>query len=143
MWTILSGPQLAFWHPITAQSSHDTVAAIVTSATLPPVADPRRQFDEGYVRSVSVQSGTYHVTIDRVVVGLDGTVINQNPATYDYAITGGVASNNYYNMSQVLTQFRKGPHPADGTPAVDGTYVQILLDVDYNLDLATPFNLNG
>ena len=38
-WTIMTGPQIAFWHPITTQCGHALAAGIVNSAVLPPQTD--------------------------------------------------------------------------------------------------------
>ncbi|HZC51516.1 MAG TPA: DUF4232 domain-containing protein, partial [Mycobacterium sp.] len=136
-WTIMTAPQVAFWHPITQQSDHAVLAAIVDSASLPPQTDPRRQSDVGYVRQISKQANGYHLRLDRVVPNLDGSVTNLNPATYVYRLDGLVAipkstpvsceqwGNLSCNLAFLLRQFAKGPHPADGSLAVCGAYVYV------------------
>src|SRR6266516_1919677 len=89
-WTIMTGPQIAFWHSITPQSDHALVTGIVDSAVLPPQTDPHRQSDIGYIRQISKRPDGYHLRLDRVVPNLDGTVTNINPATYDYRLDGFV-----------------------------------------------------
>jgi hypothetical protein len=137
-WTIMTGPQIAFWHAITAPSDHPLLAGIVSSAVLPPQTDPRRQYDVGYVRQISKRTDGYHLRLDRVVQNLDGTVINVNPATYDYRLSSPVDiskptldrcdhwENLTCTMSYLLSQFPKGPHPTDGSLAVDGAYVDLM-----------------
>ena len=135
-WTIMTGPQIAFWHSITPQNDHALVAGIVDSAVLPPQTDPHRQSDVGYVRQISKRPDGYHLRLDRVVPNLDGTVTNINPATYDYRLDGLVTilhardrcdrwEDEGCNMAYLLSQFAKGPHPADGLQAVDGAYVHL------------------
>ena len=85
-WTIMTGPQIAFWHAITAQSDHALLAGIVSSVVLSPQTDRHRQYDVGYVRQIFKRTDGYHLRLDRVVQNLDGTVINVNPATYDYRL---------------------------------------------------------
>lgn len=140
LWTVMNAPQILYWHRLTAQSSHDTVAAVVATAVLPPVSDPRRQFDTGYIRSITHKADGYHFAIDRVTVGLDGKVINSDPTTFDYLVsslgqTGGTAPCGVVNdtstscdLARVLAQFDKGLHPNDGTVAVDGAFVEVSAD---------------
>jgi hypothetical protein len=136
LWTIMTGPQIAFWHSITPQSDHALVAGIVDSAVLPPQTDPHRQSDIGYIRQISKRPDGYHLRLDRVVPNLDGTVTNINPATYDYRLDGDVTipqprdrcdrwEDQGCNMAYLLSQFAKGPHPADGSQAVEGAYVHL------------------
>ena len=135
-WTVMTSPQVAFWHQITAQSGHTLVSGIVNSAVLPPQTGAQRPYDVGYVRQVSQRSGGYYLRIDRVVPNLNGTVINFNPATYEYRLGGFVGAaalpkscdwwtNRTCALAWLLRQFAKGPHPADGSFAVHGTYVEI------------------
>lgn len=155
LWVVMSAPQIVFWHPLTTQSSHGTVAAVVASATLPPVSDPRRQFDTGYIRSITHEADGYHFGIDRVTVGLDGKVINTSSATFDYVVstlseTGGTAPCGIVNdtssscdLAGVLAQFGKGLHPSDGTVAVDGAFVEVSADGSaYDVLFTVPQRLN-
>ncbi len=151
-WTIMTGPQIAFWHPITPQSDHALVAGIVDSAVLPPQTDPHRQSDVGYIRQISKRLDGYHLRLDRVVPNLDGTVTNVNPATYDYRLDGLAAiphardrcdqwGDLSCNMAYLLSQFAKGPHPADGSQAVDGAYVFLVnegVGVGYQVRFGAP-----
>jgi hypothetical protein len=148
LWATMSAPQVVFWHPITRDSSSALAAAIVASAQLPAVTDERRQFDEGYITHMSVTAGHYRVTINRVVVAVDGTIIDHNSATYSYPLdgawgmTGGVqpcgGRLQDCSMSGIYLQYLRGPHPATGTP-VDGSYVQLAqTGSGYELDFFSP-----
>jgi hypothetical protein len=73
-----------------------------------------------------------HVTIDRVVNALDGTVINYNPTTYDYRIATGRPGANECSRflascsaDQLIGWYAKGSHPADGSAALVGRLVSI------------------
>ena len=145
----MTGPQIAFWHPITTQCGHALAAGIVDSAVLPPQTDPVRQFDVGYIRQISKRADGYYVRLDRVVANLDGSVTNINPATYDYRLDGLVSipgttkceqwGNLACNMSYLLSQFAKGPHPADGSPAVDGAFAYLIYDgARYQIQVSQP-----
>jgi hypothetical protein len=151
LWATMSAPQVVFWHPITRESSSAVAAAVVGSAQLPVVTDERRQFDEGYITHMSVSAGHYRVTIDRVVVSVDGTIIDHNPATYSYPLEGGYAttggvepcggSQQDCSMSGIYRQYLRGRHPPTGT-AVDGTYVQLSqTGSGYELDFFSPRSL--
>lgn len=134
-WTVMTSPQVAFFHQITSQSGHALVAGIVGSAVLPPQTDSRRPVDVGYVRQVSRQADGYHLRLDRVVPNMDGTIINRNPATYDYRLNGLLSvpgldrcdrwGDLSCSMAWLLGQFAKGPHPADGSFPVAGAYVLV------------------
>ena len=145
----MTGPQIAFWHPITAQCGHAVAAGIVNSAVLPPQTDAHRQLDVGYIRQVSKRVDGYYVRLDRVVPNLDGSVININPATYDYRLDGLVSmsgtarcdrwGNLDCNMSYLLSQFTKGVHPADGSLAVDGAFAYLTYDgARYRIQVSQP-----
>jgi hypothetical protein len=147
MWTVMSAPQIAFWHPITNGSTHAAAAAIIASAVLPPVTDTSRQFDEGLLKALIHTPAGYRITIDRVVGNLNGTLINNNPATYTYALSQGLGESGpwtFTSMDQVLAQVRKGTHPADGTPPLAGAYVEIVrINGTYQLMLFAPAQLNS
>jgi hypothetical protein len=154
-WTVMTGPQIAFWHSITSQSDHALVAGIVDTAMLPPQTDPHRQSDVGYIRLISKRADGYHLRLDRVVPNLDGTVINLNPVTYDYRLDGFVSitqprdrcdqwGDTSCNMAYLLSQFAKGPHPADGSQAVDGAYVLLRNEgVGYRVEFSGPYRYNS
>jgi len=106
-------------------------AAIVSSATLPPVAD-RAQFDEGYVRSGAC---IRHLPRDdRPRRRRLDALCQPQSATYDYAITGASRPQLLQHVAGA-DAVPKGPIPQTG-PCVDALRPD-LLDVDYNLDLAT------
>jgi hypothetical protein len=153
-WTVMTKPQIAFWHPITPQSSRALVSGIVDSAVVPPQTDPQRQLDQGLVRQISQRSGAYYLRLDRVVLNLDGTLINHNPATYEYRLNGSVGgatlprgpdrcdwwTDRSCNMAWLLSQFAKGPHPADGSFPVDGAFVDLAkTSGGYGLGFKEPF----
>jgi hypothetical protein len=83
---------------------------------------------------VHLSNGHAVVSIDRVVLNLDGTVINNTPATYRYRLstpanpdlTDCVRFLSGCSAHQLVAQFRKGLHPADGTRALDGRLVLVL-----------------
>ena len=148
-WTVMTGPQVAFWHPITEQCGHALAAGIVDSAVLPPQTDSARQFDVGYIRQISKRADGYYVRLDRVVPNLDGSVTNLNPATYDYRLDGLASipgmdrcdqwGNLACNMSYLLSQFAKGAHPADGSLAVDGAFAYLVYDgARYQIQVSQP-----
>jgi hypothetical protein len=143
-WTTMSTPQVVFWHPLTAVSTAAVVATAVDSAVLPAVTNAHRAYDVGYIRGVTKQADGYHLQIDRVVPNLDGTVINVSPGTFDYLIYGigfagapeppvcvGPDTSGCTN-EYLLAQFKKGPHPADGSYAIDGAYVELTMPGDNN-----------
>ncbi|SDI92097.1 hypothetical protein SAMN05444157_0806 [Frankineae bacterium MT45] len=153
MWTTMSDPEVMFWHPITDRSTTAQVSTILRTAVLPTVIDAHRTFDEGILRGVSKKSDGYHVIIDRIVWAPDGTLLNANPQTYDYLVTfwspprlTKIASCDHPGYGEscpvdaLLTQFQKGPHPADGSSAIAGQYTQLvhLTGNDYELLFFTP-----
>lgn len=151
LWATMSAPQVVFWHPITPDSSSALAAAVVESARLPAVTDGRRQFDEGYITHMSVTADRYRVTINRVVVSADGTIIDHNPATYTYPLDGEFGMGGGVEpcagrpqdctMSGIYLQYLRGPRPATGTP-VDGGYVQLSWTGNgYELDFFNPGSL--
>jgi hypothetical protein len=147
-WTIMSSPMIAFWHPVSAQSSTALIEQIIDSARLPAEVDARRQLDEGYVQGLAKHADGYHVLIDRVVVNLDGTVTNVKHATYEYRLDGSLVTNGDSPcqgcnvMDDVYRQYRKGPHPTDGSKPIDGAFVRLAsnyapnVDGGYQLDLS-------
>jgi hypothetical protein len=147
-WTIMSSPMIAFWHPVSAQSSTALIEQVIDSARLPAEVDARRQLDEGYLQGLTKHADGYHVTIDRVVVNLDGSVTNVNHATYEYRLAGSLVTNGdspcsgCQGVDEVYQQYRKGPHPSDGSKPVDGAFVTLTsnfaanVDGGYELDLS-------
>jgi hypothetical protein len=116
------------------------IEQIIDSARLPAEVDARRQMDEGYLRGLTKLADGYHVTIDRVVVNLDGSVTNVNHATYDYRLAGSLVTNGDSPcsgcnvMDDVYRQYRKGPHPADGSKPIDGAFVTLTSNYAPNVD---------
>ena len=147
MWTIMSDPQIAFWHPLNSLSTHAVASAVVASALLPPVVKTARQLDEGLLKSLTRSSTGYRITIDRVVVRLDGTLIDNNPATYTYKLSQGVTESapwTFRTLDQVIAQVGKGPHPTDGTRPLANAYVEVAAtDRGYELQLVPAVNLNA
>jgi hypothetical protein len=70
-------------------SVHAVMADIAETAKLPAATSSLRLSDFGILRSVTAQSGGYHVTLDRVIRGIPD-LINNNPATYAYDIPTSV-----------------------------------------------------
>jgi hypothetical protein len=134
-WVFAGTPGIAFWHPIRAGSSHDDVLRAIESATIPARTSLARIGDTGYLRSLVRRADGVHVTIDRVVESLDGSVINYNPATYEYRVVprpapGGVSLNcatylTECSAAQLTAWFAKGPHPADGSAPLAGRLVGV------------------
>jgi hypothetical protein len=139
-WTIMSSPMIAFWHPLSTESPSALAKQIVDSAALPAEVDSRRQMDEGYLRTLTKRADGYHVTIDRVVVSLDGSVTNRNQATYDYSLSGALAMSanspceGCTGMDEVYQQYLKGLHPSDGSKPVDGAFVRLTSNSAPNVD---------
>jgi len=156
-WVLSGAPSVAFWHPINAASTRDDVLRAIESATIPARTNTAPSGDTGYVRSLVQRADGVHVIIDRVVESLDGTVINYNPATYDYRVaiyTGGRAPNVSCTKylpectgRELLARFAKGPRPSDGSQPLDGALVRVYggpaARYDLNLESLTAFKSHG
>lgn len=147
-WTIMSSPMIAFWHPVSTESPATLAKQIVDSATLPTEVDARRQVDAGYLKAMTKQADGYHVTIDRVVVNLDGSTTNLNHATYDYRLlsfaqSGGAPCGGCTTLDDYYHQYLKGTHPSDGTKPVNGAFARLVTSstsgYELNLSPIIPF----
>lgn len=152
-WVLAGAPGVAFWHPLTPASTHDDVLRAIESATIPARTSLVRIADVGYLRSLVHRADGVHVTIDRVVASLDGSVINYNPATYEYRIVPSSGSNGAdcaryltaCSAAQLVAWFAKGAHPADGSAPLAGRLVDVYGGADGTMSFATlsPFRSYG
>jgi hypothetical protein len=134
-WTSVTEPSITLWHPIRADASDLAAAHAVGSARIGGRhLTYGRNADTGRVRNVWAHDGHAFISVDRVVVSLDGTLINHNPTTYDYRVsaprhdTTPAACRHYLEgctAGQLVAQFHKGVHPSDGTHALDGRVVSL------------------
>jgi hypothetical protein len=151
-WTSLTTPSVSIWHPL--HWNGDDTAAAAAARSLRIVAkrfDVGRTRDLGFVRKVVVRNRHAYVTIDRAVMSLSGHAINHNPATYVHRIRqirGNGDCPHFLSdcgAAQLLAQFRKGAHPADGTRPLRNRLVLLTRYGGWSLDGAyrNPFTSGG
>jgi hypothetical protein len=132
-WTSLTTPAVSIWHPF-SWGWDDTVAAgVAGSIQLSGTSiEQGRTTELGFVRNLVMRDGRAYVTIDRAVLSLSGHAMNRNPQTYVYRLayrsrrfTGCPHFIGNCNTAQLVAQFRKGAHPADGSRPLIGRLVEL------------------
>ena len=132
-WTSMTTPSVSLWHPL-SWGWDDTVAAGIAAALHLSAKGLKqgRTTELGYVRNIALHDGRAYVTIDRAVLSLNGHMMNHNPQTYVRRLTlqtrrfsGCPHFIGNCNTAQLLAQFRKGAHPADGTRPLVGRLVML------------------
>ena len=143
-WTSLTTPSVAIWHPLSWGWDDTVVAGVVGSAGIAAKGLTQgRTVQLGYVRNFVVRHGRPYITIDRAVLSLNGHMMNHNPATYTYALSRSRAYSGCPHFigncstAQLVAQFRKGTHPADGTHRFDGRLVQLWKNGTWGLNDAS------
>ncbi|MEO8888357.1 MAG: hypothetical protein ABI301_08100 [Jatrophihabitantaceae bacterium] len=153
-WATVTTPQISFWHPLAGATDEAAVQLAVVHARISGTVRTGRADDVGHVRAVTAVDKTHvRIAVDRIVLSLDGSVINHNPATYSYRVitndgaSAGQCAADIVNCSaaQLLAQFAKGTHPADGTEALAGAIVRLLPYNDGTLQLEpfTPYRFTS
>jgi hypothetical protein len=84
-YVVATGPGFILFYEHADDAMHATMAQIAARSTLPAATDAVRYYDHGYVRAIRQVTGGYQVSVDRVVPE-GSSIVNNNPATYDYLI---------------------------------------------------------
>lgn len=147
-WTTVTEPSIGLWHPIRGDASDQatTAEAVASAHVAGRHLSHGRSEDTGRVRNVWAHDGRAFVSLDRVVLSLDGSLINHSPTTYDYRVfasrhdTDHAACRRYLEgctAHELVAQFRRGLHPSDGSRPLDNRLVSL-----YRYGKG-PFSLSG
>jgi hypothetical protein len=145
-WTSLTTPSISIWHPM-QWNYNDTLAAHAVGGAriVAKGLKKGRVVDLGYVRDVFLRNGHAYVRIDRAVMSLNGHAMNHNPATYMHRIrrVKGAGRCPHFisncGAAELRAQFRKGPHPADGTRPLANRLIQMSYYAGWSLDDASRY----
>lgn len=145
-WTSLTRPSISIWHPLHWNWDDDVAATAAQGAVVSGRGMTEgRRIEVGFLRGLTLRNHHAWATIDRVVLSLSGAVLNHNPATYVHRLRTGESFSGCprfitnCDAAQLVAQFDKGRHPADGTRPLAGRLVELDNYAGWHLDYASRY----